>query len=190
MLFRSVVTNGMSNFDRSGKNANSALLLNVLPDELGDDLFSGFEYQSKLERLAFLEGGENYRAPCQLVGDFMEGTVGHYFGKVEPSYSLGVTMTKMENILSIEQCDMLRKGIVAMGKKLPGFDAPDSVLTAVESRATCPVRILRDDSFQSSLKGVYPIGEGAGYAGGIMSSAMDGMRAVEAYFNLRKESLE
>ena len=150
-----VVVNGMSYFDRNGTNANSALLLNVLPEELGEDLFSGFAYQKELERKAFLAGGGGHFAPIQLVGDFLKNESGSSFGS--------------------------REGLVKMGGLIPGFDAEDAVLTGVESRATCPVRILRGDDYQSSLPGLYPIGEGAGYAGGIMSSAMDGMKAAEAY---------
>ncbi|MBR7164930.1 MAG: hypothetical protein IKD18_01490 [Clostridia bacterium] len=176
-----VVVNGMSYFDRNGTNANSALLLNVLPEELGEDLFSGFAYQKELERKAFLAGGGGHFAPIQLVGDFLKNESGSSFGSVAPSYSRGVKKAKLDCILSEEYCFALREGLVKMGGLIPGFDAEDAVLTGVESRATCPVRILRGDDYQSSLPGLYPIGEGAGYAGGIMSSAMDGMKAAEAY---------
>ncbi len=176
-----VVTNGMSYFDRNGKNANSALLLNVLPDELGEDLFSGFDFQRRLEEKAFLAAGGSFKAPCQLVGDFLSGCNSADFGSVLPTYARGVKKVDLDDIFSAEYCTALREGIVKMGKILSGFDDPEAVLTGVESRATCPVRIVRGENYQSSLSGLYPIGEGAGYAGGIMSSAMDGMKAVEAY---------
>jgi uncharacterized FAD-dependent dehydrogenase len=177
-----VVTNGMSAFARNGKNANSALLLNVLPDELSDDLFAGFEFQKKLEEKAFLAGGGEYCAPCQLVGDFLSKKESRSLGDVFPSYPRGFALSQMENVLPESFCASLREGIAKMGKKLEGFDAYDAVLTAVESRATSPVRIMRGEDFQSEIRGLYPIGEGTGYAGGILSSAMDGMKAAEAYF--------
>lgn len=176
-----VVVNGMSNFARDERNANSALLLNVLPEELDCDLFAGFAFQRNLEQNAFRLGGGDFKAPCQLVGDFLENRNSADFGDVIPSYSRGVTKIKMDDLFSAEYCSALREGIVKMGALLPGFDAKDAVLTGVESRATCPVRILRGENYQSAIGGLYPIGEGAGFAGGIMSSAMDGMKAVEAY---------
>ena len=181
-----VVVNGMSYHSRNGINANSALLLNVLPEELPEDVLSGFTYQRALEEKAYLAGGANGKAPCQMAGDFLLGRKSTEIGEVVPSYSRGYSLSSMEEIMPSEYVSALKEGIVKMGGILTGFDAPDAILTAVESRATCPVRLLRDDSFQSSLKGLYPIGEGAGYAGGIMSSAMDGMKAVEKYI----ESLE
>lgn len=177
-----VVTNGMSFFARGGKNANSALLLNVLPEELPEDLFAGFDFQRKLEEKAFLAGVGEYRAPCQLVGDFLAKKESRSLGEVLPSYPRGFALSEMETVLPESLCASLREGIFKMGKKLEGFDAYDAVLTAVESRATSPVRILRGEDFQSEIRGLYPIGEGAGYAGGILSSAMDGMKAAEAYF--------
>lgn len=179
-----VVTNGMSRFARDGKNANSALLLNVMPDELGEDLFAGFDFQRSLEEKAYRAGGGEFRAPCQLVGDFLAKKESRSLGEVFPSYSRGFAFSQMENVLPEAMCRSLREGILKMGRKLAGFDAYDAVLTAVESRATSPVRILRGEDFQSEIRGLYPIGEGAGYAGGILSSAMDGMKAAEAYFAL------
>ncbi len=184
-----VVTNGMSTYSRNGENANSALLLNVLPDELPHDLFSGFEYQRALEEKAFLFGGENGSAPCQALGDFLKGQKTVSFGRVNPTFARGVQGADLNRILSEEYCAALREGIGLMGERLLGFDSPDALLTGVESRATCPVRIVRDEKYESSVRGIYPIGEGAGYAGGIMSSAMDGMRAAEAYFDLLKENI-
>ncbi len=178
----SVVTNGMSYFARDRENANSALLLNVLPEELPEDIFSGFVFQRKLEEKAFLAGGGNFKAPCQLVGDFLSRKESTTFGEVIPSYSIGTAPSSLDFVLPADLCEPLREGIAKMGKIFEGFSVYDAVLTGVESRATSPVRILRGEDFQSSVTGFYPIGEGAGYAGGIMSSAMDGMKAVEAFF--------
>ncbi len=180
-----VVTNGMSRFAREGVNANSALLWNVHPWELEEDLFAGFRFQEHLERRAFEVGGGDYRAPCQRVEDFLQKKPSVSFGEVLPSYSIGTRFQCVDDILPPAFCDSLREGIVKMGALLPGFDDPDALLTAVESRATCPIRIVRGENFQASVLGLYPIGEGAGYAGGIMSSAMDGMKAVEAYLQTK-----
>ena len=177
-----VVTNGMSDFARDGANANSALLYNILPQELPDDVLSGFCFQEELERKSFIAGGGGFAAPCQRFGDFLKGQVSESFGLVQPTYARGVKAVDLNQILPIDICSALSEGITKMGKLLRGFDDGDAILTAVESRATCPVRIPRGDDFQSEIKGLYPIGEGAGYAGGIMSSAMDGMKAVEAFF--------
>lgn len=183
-----VVTNGMSNSGRDGKNANSALLINVFPDELDPDLFAGFHYQKRLEEKAFSLGGGEYRAPCQLVGDFLKDQNSRTFGKVIPTYSRGVNFAPIRDLIGEEMAVSLKEGLQKMGRMLNGFDAPDAVLTGVESRATCPVRILRGEDYQSNVIGLYPIGEGAGFAGGIMSSAMDGMKAVESYFKNWEEN--
>ncbi len=177
-----VVTNGMSNFARDGENANSALLVNVLPEELPEDLFAGFDFQRKLEEKAFLYGGGNFSAPCQLVGDFLKCRESSTLGEVSPTYSRGVKLTSLEYVLPPSVLSTLREGVEKMGQIFSGFSTYDAILTGVESRATSPVRIPRGDDFQSEISGFYPIGEGAGYAGGIMSSAMDGMKAVEAFF--------
>ena len=184
-----VVVNGMSNFDRGGRNANSALLLNVLPQELPEDLFSGFSFQRDLEEKAYRAGSENYRAPYQLFGDFLRGRKSRGFGSVIPSYAKGVNGADLNAILPKEFCSSLAEGIGKMGQILSGFDAEDAVLTGVESRATCPVRILRGENFQSDIARLFPIGEGAGFAGGIMSSAMDGMKAAEAFMKELEETV-
>lgn len=184
-----VVTNGMSYFARDGENANSALLLNVLPEELPNDIFSGFAFQRELEEKAFAAGGGDFKAPGQLVGDFLNEKESVSFGEVSPSYSLGVRPSCVDEYLPLGLCDPLREGIRKMGDIFEGFSDYDAVLTGVESRATSPVRILRGEDFQSSVSGLYPIGEGAGYAGGIMSSAMDGMKAVEAFFIKMEENI-
>jgi len=182
-----VVTNGMSRCARDGCNGNSALLLNVFPEELEEDLFSGFSFQKKLEESAFSLGEESGAAPCQRVEDFLNQRKSTSCGEVIPSFSRGVRYTDLSLLFSEEFSASLREGIEKMGRILSGFSHPDAVLTGVESRATCPVRILRGENYQSAITGLFPIGEGAGYAGGIMSSAMDGMKAVEAYFKVLEE---
>lgn len=182
-----VVTNGMSDFARDGRNANSALLYNILPEDLPEDVLSGFEFQRTLEQKAYKVGGGGYSAPCQRFGDFLKERESIYFGSVQPTYAAGVKPCDLRRVLPREICDALGEGIVKMGRLLEGFDDEDALLTAVESRATCPVRIPRGEDFQSEIHGLYPIGEGAGYSGGIMSSAMDGIRAAEAYFTKLEE---
>ena len=150
--------------------------------ELGGNVLEGFRFQEKLERRAYEAAGGSFAAPCQRVGDFLKGQESVSFGKIHPTYARGVKPANMDQVLPFELCNALREGIQRMGCLLEGFDDEDALLTAVESRATCPVRIPRGENFQSAIQGLYPIGEGAGYAGGIMSSAMDGMKAAEAYF--------
>jgi len=175
-----VVTNGMSYHARDGVNANSALLCEIYPDDVPGGLFSGMEFQIMLEQLAFRAGGGSHRAPAQRVGDFLSGVPTHAFGSVVPTYTRGVVPTDLREVLPDYVCDALAEALPYFGKKLRGFDAPDAVMTAVESRSTSPVRILRSEHFQSSLRGLYPIGEGAGYAGGIISAAIDGLKCAEA----------
>lgn len=184
-----VVTNGMSNFSRDGENANSALLLQIDPSTLSDGLFSGMEFQRGLEKKAFLAGGGAFKAPCQLVGDFLAGRPSTAPGKVKPSYSRGVRFGDLSEVFPKDILVDLREAIVGMGNLLCGFDSPDAVLTAVESRSTSPVRILRGENYQSPIRGIFPVGEGAGYAGGIMSAAMDGMRGAEAFFDLCRDQI-
>ncbi len=176
-----VVTNGMSNYERENKNANSAVLVSVVPEDFtGQDILAGVEFQRKLEKSAFNLGGKNYKAPAQLTGDFLQGKISADLGRVEPSYKPGVTLSDLNLLLPSFVTDAMKDALPLMGKKLAGFDAYDSVLTGVESRSSSPVRILRDsETFESiSLKGLCPVGEGAGYAGGIMSAAMDGVKAA------------
>ncbi|MBQ3274038.1 MAG: hypothetical protein IJH51_01930 [Christensenellaceae bacterium] len=176
-----VVTNGMSDYARDGKNANAALLATVTPDDFpGDDVLAGVKLQRDIERKAFAEGGGGYFAPAQTVGDFLEGKESSDKGKVSPSYRPGVKFGDIRKVLPGFITDAIAEALPLIGRKIHGFDFPDAVMTAPETRSSSPVRILRDDSFQSSARGVYPCGEGAGYAGGIMSSAVDGMKAAEA----------
>ena len=175
-----VVTNGMSNFARDGKNANSALLVSVLPEDFeGDDVLSGIEFQRKLEKSAFYMGGANYYAPVQTSADFIKGEKSVSLGDVEPTYPVGVTPSNLAKLFPDFVTQSLQEAIPMIDRKIKGFALPDAVLTGVESRSSSPVRIVRGDDFQSSVKGLYPCGEGAGYAGGIMSAAVDGIRVAE-----------
>lgn len=175
-----VCTNGMSNRAREQENINGGLLVSVGPEDFGSrHPLAGMYFQQKLEEAAYLLGGESYYAPCQRVGDFLEQRPSVGPGKVIPSYRPGVTWTDLHQCLPKFMTDTLEVAIPELGKKLQGFDDPDAVLTAVESRSSSPVRILRDDTGQSMIRGLYPCGEGAGYAGGIMSAAADGIRIAE-----------
>ncbi len=178
-----VVTNGMSNYAREGVNANSALLVSVLPEDFpGQDLLAGVELQRNLERAAFRLGGGNYNAPVQLAGDFLAGKMSTDLGRVQPSYKPGFTLTDLNLLLPSYVAEAMKNALPEMGRKLAGFDCYDAVMTGIESRSSSPVRILRNpETFESvSLKGLCPVGEGAGYAGGIMSAAMDGIKAAMA----------
>ncbi|MBO6281921.1 MAG: FAD-binding protein [Alphaproteobacteria bacterium] len=176
-----VVTNGMSEFARNKQNANAALLVGVDSRDFGSDTpLAGMYFQRKLEEAAFMFGGENYRAPAQLVGDFLRQKKSQNIGTVTPSYQPGVQLTDLSQILPADISDAMRAGIIEMAKKLRGYDSYDAVLTGVETRSSSPVRIVRDETMQSNIKGLYPCGEGAGYAGGITSSAADALKAVHS----------
>ena len=176
-----VVTNGMSYSARDGENANSALLVGVKPEDFpGEGVLAGMYWQRELEQLAFRLGGGTYAAPAQLVGDFLAGQPSRGPGSIQPSYRPGVVWTDLGQLLPDIICDTLRTAIPELGRRLTGFDAPDAVLTGPETRSSSPVRILRGTDFSSALSGLYPCGEGAGYAGGITSAAVDGMRCAEA----------
>ena len=175
-----VVTNGMSLHARNMKNANSALLVGVTPEDYGNEHpLAGVEFQRKWERLAFIAGGRNYKAPAQKVGDFLKDTPSENIGKINPTYNLGVTMTDLRQCLPEYVIDTLKKALVAFDKNISGFANPDAIMTGIETRSSSPIRIQRDESLQSNIKGLYPVGEGAGYAGGIMSAAMDGIKVAE-----------
>ncbi|MGN0584948.1 MAG: NAD(P)/FAD-dependent oxidoreductase [Ruminococcus sp.] len=179
-----LVVNGMSYHARNGKNANSALLVGVTPEMLqntDNDPLAGMILQEKIEEKAFAAGGFNYNAPVCLVGDFLEGKKSDSFGKVKPTYIPGVQFSMPDDYLPEFMLKTLRQGIPAMGKKLSLFNEPEAILTGVESRSSSPVRILRNQFYQSvSISGLYPCGEGAGYAGGITSAAVDGIKCAEA----------
>ncbi|MEG0251087.1 MAG: FAD-binding protein [Christensenellaceae bacterium] len=176
-----LVTNGMSEFKRDGQNINGGFLVGVSPDDFeSDHALSGMYYQMELEKQAFLLGGKNFKAPAQLVGDFINGVPSTKLGSVSPTYPLGVTLTDLHKCLPAYISYTLVDALKIFGNKIAGFDAHDALLTGVETRSSSPVRILRDESFCSSIKGVYPCGEGAGYAGGIMSAAADGIKCADA----------
>ncbi len=176
-----VVTNGMSYSHRDGENANSALLVTLHTEDFpGSGVLAGMYWQREIERAAYAYGGGNYLAPAQRVGDFLAGRASTGPGEVKPSYRPGVVWGDICEVLPERITVVLRRALPELGKKLRGFDAPDAVLTAPETRSSSPVRILRDASLSSEIAGLYPCGEGAGYAGGISSAAVDGMRCAEA----------
>lgn len=183
-----VVTNGMSNADRDGENANSALLVSVHPKDFPEPgPLGGMLWQRKLEEAAFLAGGGGYRAPAQRVGDFLSGQPSGAAGSVRPTYRPGVHWCDLHTVLPEPITSALEQGLPQLGKLLQGFDDPDAVLTAPESRSSSPVRILRGADRQSlGLAGFYPVGEGAGYAGGIMSASIDGIISAEALIEKRR----
>ncbi len=176
-----VVTNGMSYSDRGGENANAALLVTVNPKDVpGDGPLAGMYYQQRIEEAAFAAGGGGYRAPAQKVGDFLAGRPSEGAGKVQPTYRPGVTWCDLHTVLPKRITDAIKEALPSLDASLQGFSGADAVLTAPETRSSSPVRILRDESRQSQLRGLYPAGEGAGYAGGIMSAAIDGILSAEA----------
>ena len=176
-----VVTNGMSYADRAGENANAALLVTVNPSDLcSEDPLAGMHWQRSIEEAAYRAGGGNYRAPAQLVGDFLAGKPSAAAGTVQPTYRPGVTWCDLHDVLPAKITAALKEALPQLDQNLKGFAASDAVLTAPETRSSSPVRILRDESRQSALRGLYPTGEGAGYAGGIMSAALDGIQTAEA----------
>ena len=174
-----IAVNGMSNHDRSGRNANSAVIVTVTPQDFeSDHPLAGVEYQRKWEHLAWQEG--KGLVPVQLYADFCEGKPSDSFGEIQPEHKGAVSFGNLRNCLPDDICDSLSEGIHIMGTKLKGFDRPDAILSGVETRTSSPVRIVRDTDGQSNIKGLFPCGEGAGYAGGITSAAMDGIRTAEA----------
>ena len=183
-----IVTNGMSKYLRDGENANSALLVNVNPDDYTNEDFgiytntvlAGMFYQKKYEELAFKLGGSNYKAPIQKVGDFIKNTKSTSLGSVNPSYKPGVTLSNINEILPEYIKEPLKNGIIYFDKKLKGFASEDSLLTGLETRSSSPVRIVRDENYNSSIEGIYPCGEGAGYAGGIMTAGIDGIKVAKS----------
>ena len=176
-----VVVNGMSYFARDGENANSALLISVGPGDFGgDDPLAGVRFQQRWEEAAFRAGGAGYRAPAQRVEDFLKKRPSKKGGGVRPSYRPGVTWTALDECLPDFVADSMRQALPMLDRKLKGFASPDAVLTGVETRSSSPVRIVRGADCRSALGGLYPCGEGAGYAGGILSAAVDGLRCADA----------
>lgn len=176
-----LAVNGMSCFARNGRNANSALLVGISPQDFGSaHPLAGMQLQRTLERAAFAAGGGNYAAPVIRVGDFLQHRESNHFGKVTPTYMPQTTFASPDRYLPEFMCETLRLGIAAMDRRLHGFADEDAVLTGVESRSSSPVRMNRGEDYQSiGVKGIYPCGEGAGYAGGITSAAVDGIRCAE-----------
>ncbi len=181
-----LVVNGMSEYARDKENSNSALLVGINPEDFPTDHpLSGMHLQREIESTAFNIGGNDYTAPCQLVGDFLSNTKTTKLGSVKPSCPTGTTPSDIREILPEKVTDNIADALLKMDKMLQGFAMHDAVLTAPESRSSSPVRIIRDDFYQASqgnspLGGLYPCGEGAGYAGGIVSAATDGIKAYEA----------
>ncbi len=176
-----LVTNGMSLQARDGENANSALLVTLPVSAFPDDsVLSGMYWQRELERRAFQVGGGSYRAPAQRVEDFLADRPSTALGSVKPSYRPGVTLCDLRQVLPASITGTLKQAITDLGQRLQGFDDGDAILTAPETRSSSPVRIVRGEDRQSTLRGLYPCGEGAGYAGGIISAAVDGICSAEA----------
>lgn len=180
-------TNGMSEFLRNGENANSALLVDVRPEDLGENVLSGIAFQCELEEKAYRLGGGDYVAPAQLLKDFMENRASSALGSVRPTYRPGVRLCNLHEILPDFVREGIREGVLEFDKKMHGYYMEDALLTGVEARSSCPVRILRDEHLQASVKGIFPCGEGAGYAGGIMSAAVDGLKCAEMLLNIQKQ---
>lgn len=176
-----VVVNGMSELARDGENANSALLVGIEPDKFpSEHPLAGIYFQREIEQKAFKLAGSNYTVPAQLVGDFLNFRESKELGDVKPTCPTGVTLASLDECLPQIVTTTMRSAIVEMNKKLDGFSLPDAVLTAPETRSSSPVRILRDEFFQANIVGLYPCGEGAGYAGGIVSAAVDGIKCAQA----------
>jgi hypothetical protein len=180
-----VVTNGMSQYSRAERNANAALVVDVSPKDFPGDAqtnpLAGIEFQRQWEEAAFKAGGENYAAPAQKVGDFLAGKPSTELGTVQPSYTPGIHLTDLSSCLPGYVVAALREALPAFDKQIRGFAMADALMTGVETRTSSPVRVTRDERFESvNTRGLYPGGEGAGYAGGILSAAVDGIRIAEA----------
>jgi uncharacterized FAD-dependent dehydrogenase len=177
-----VVTNGMSQYSRAEFNANSGLVVDIAPDrDYPGGPLAGIAFQRHWESLAYVAGGSNYQAPGQKVGDLLAGRASTEFGVVTPSYKPGVKLTDLRECLPDYVIDAIREALPVFGRQIPGYDHPDVIMTGVETRSSSPVRITRGHNFQSlNTAGLYPAGEGAGYAGGILSAAVDGIKVAEA----------
>lgn len=175
-----LVTNGMSEYAQNNINSNSALLVPInIEDFESHHPLAGIDFQRHWEKKAYELGGANYQAPVQLVGDFLVGKESTNIKSIKPSYPLGFKLTSLDNCLPDYVVSSLKKALPLMANKINGFAHPDAVLTGVETRSSSPVRINRSEKLESNISGLYPVGEGAGYAGGIVSSAIDGMKAAE-----------
>lgn len=203
---QTIVTNGMSQFLRDGENANSAILVNVMPKDyenykkidtakpienstmkaLMQHPLSGMYFQKELEEKAFMLGGKNYFAPIQRVEDFLKGCKSEKIGEIKPTYLPGVTLSDLNDILPEFVSKTLKEGIQYFDTKLKGFAHPDAILTGVETRSSSPVKITRNELLESNIRGLFPCGEGAGYAGGIMTAAMDGIKVAKEILKKNK----
>jgi uncharacterized protein len=176
-----VVTNGMSQYSRNERNANAGIVVGISPADYPEGVLAGVAFQRRWEAAAFVAGGESYAAPGQLVGDFLAARASTEFGEVLPSYRPGVTLTDLSSCLPEYAIAAIREALPAFEREIRGFARPDAVLTGVETRTSSPVRITRGRDFQSlNTRGLYPAGEGAGYAGGILSAGVDGIKVAEA----------
>jgi uncharacterized FAD-dependent dehydrogenase len=176
-----VVTNGMSQYSRNERNANAGIVVGITPEDYPGGPLAGLEFQRVLESKAYELGGGTYEAPGQLVGDFLMGRASTELGSVTPSYKPGVHLTDLAPSLPAYAIEAIREAIPAFEKKIKGFSMHDAILTGVETRTSSPLRITRGENLQSvNIKGLYPAGEGAGYAGGILSAGVDGIRIAEA----------
>ena len=177
-----VVTNGMSQYSRNERNANSAIVVGITPDDYPGHPLAGIAFQRTLESKAFELGGANYNAPGQLIGDFMKNTASSSLGAVIPSYKPGITLCNLDASLPAYAIEAIREALPEFNKQISGFTLADGILTGVETRTSSPIRIKRnDDDLQSiNTRGLYPAGEGAGYAGGILSAAIDGIKIAES----------
>jgi hypothetical protein len=171
----------MSQYSRNERNANAGIVVSVTPEDYPGGPLAGIEFQRKLESKAFELGGSTYEAPGQLVGDFLKGQASTNFATVQPSYKPGVHLTDLADSLPAYAIEAIREALPAFEKQIKGFSMPDAVLTGVETRTSSPLRITRGPDYQSlNTKGLYPAGEGAGYAGGILSAGVDGIKVAEA----------
>lgn len=176
-----IVTNGMSQYSRNERNANSAIVVGITPEDYPGNPMAGIDFQRQWEQRAFVLGGSNYDAPGQLVGDFLASRPSTEFGTVLPSYTPGVHLGDLSSCLPDYAIAAIREALPAFDKQIKGFAMTDALLTGVETRTSAPIRIKRNELYQSvNTQGLYPAGEGAGYAGGILSSAVDGIKVAEA----------
>ena len=176
-----VVTNGMSEYAQDGQNSNSALLVAILPSDFNSDHpLAGIEFQRKWEKKAYLAGGSDYSAPVQLVGDFLQNKASTEIKSIKPTYKPGIKTTSLDSCLPNYVIESLREAIPLLDRKIKGFANPDAVLTGVETRTSSTIRLERNEKCESNISGIYPAGEGAGHAGGIVSSAIDGLRVAES----------
>ncbi len=176
-----IVTNGMSEHKRDGANANSAILVNINPEDFGSSHpLAGMALQRRFEALAYTMGGNTYQAPCQTVGDFLNNVPTTTLGCVQPTYKPGVVLTNINEALPPFMRDAVSEALVSFGKKIDRFDHPEALLTGFETRSSSPIRMRRNSFYESNIQGIYPAGEGAGYAGGITSAGVDGIEVAEA----------